>query len=344
MRRPYTAPEQIAGAEWGPPADRFALAAIAFELLTGKRVAGTGPQVTDRLAGVSGVRNTTGLTRLFAGALADKPEMRPASARVFADGLADAVGWTGAGEVRQVLVRMDGDAGDPQRQVSKGAPVIAVAGVSERPSAGVEAAGTEGAALTMTNKHRPESTREPTLDWTEHPLDHGESEELRESEAYQPRSPGAPPEERPRRAGRGAVPDLGRIDDVLENTLADTIAAGWDDDAPAPEPFLDQLGPEPAVVIDDGVDAAVDEGDDDADEPLSVVQARYRPVDDIAEPESATPDSQAARVYDAITLSDLQNRLGDTADLPEDDSDDEADWGVGPTALPEARGTRRGRS
>ena len=328
LRRPYTAPEQIAGAEWGPPADRFALAAIAFELLTGKRVAGTGAQVTDRLAGVSGVRNARGLTRLFASALADQPEMRPASARVFADALADAVGWTGAGEVRQVLVRMDGEAGDPERQVSDGASVIAVAGVSERPPAGVEATGTEGAALAMTKRHRPESTREPAFDWTEHTLDRGESEELREPEAYQPRAPGAVPKEWPERAGRGALPDRDRIDAAFENTLDDTIVAGADDDAPGPESLLDQLTPEPAD--------AIDEGDDD-DVPLSVVQARYRSVDEIAEPENATPDSQAARVYDAITLSDLTDRLGDTAELPEDDSDDEADWGVVPAALPEAR-------
>ena len=78
LRRPYTAPEQIAGAEWGPAADRFALAAIAYELLTGKRVAGTGEQVTDRLADDgSGVRDVRSLTRLFAGALADTPERRP---------------------------------------------------------------------------------------------------------------------------------------------------------------------------------------------------------------------------------------------------------------------------
>ena len=67
LRRPYTAPEQMAGAEWGGAADRFALAAIAYELLTGKRLAGTGEQVTDRLADMAGVRDVTRLRRLFAG-------------------------------------------------------------------------------------------------------------------------------------------------------------------------------------------------------------------------------------------------------------------------------------
>ena len=130
LRRPYTAPEQIAGAEWGPAADRFALAAIAYELLAGKRLAGAGAQITDRLAEMAGVRDVTSLTRLFAVALADTPGTRPASARQFADELADAVGWTGADAVREALVAMGSEAGDPEHHVSDDAPVIAVAGVA----------------------------------------------------------------------------------------------------------------------------------------------------------------------------------------------------------------------
>ena len=42
VRRPYSAPERIAGAEWSTPADVFSLGAIAFELLTGRRPSGTG--------------------------------------------------------------------------------------------------------------------------------------------------------------------------------------------------------------------------------------------------------------------------------------------------------------
>ena len=354
LRRPYTAPEQISGSEWGPAADRFAMAAIAYELLTGKRVAGTGAQVTSRLAGLSGVRNVTGLARLFADALADTPERRPASARVFADALADAVGWTGAGEVRQVLVEMEGDAGVPERPVSDGAPVIAVVDGSERPSADVAAIGTEGAALAMTRRRRPENTREPASDWTERTLDRGESEELREPEPYHPRPPGAPPEERPGRAVRGAVPDVDsgvRIDALPEPTLEDTSVGVRDDLGPAlvqrrdssldrPEPdheisgsFLDQLEPPPSVRDDD----EGDEGDEGDTEPLSVVQARYRSVEDIADPESVSTETQAAGVYAAITVSDLKDRLGETADLSEDDSDDEAGWGAIPGARSEAR-------
>ena len=42
VRRPYSAPERIAGGDWGTPADVFSLGAIAFELLTGRRPSGPG--------------------------------------------------------------------------------------------------------------------------------------------------------------------------------------------------------------------------------------------------------------------------------------------------------------
>ena len=74
--------------------------------------------------------------------------------------------------------------------------------------------------------------------------------------------------------------------------------------------------------------------DDEAD--LRVIQARYRPPDDSAEPPSDVPDSRAAGVYEAITLSDRQDRLGDTAGLPEDDSDDDRDPGADLPSGPEA--------
>ena len=386
LRRPYTAPEQIAGAEWGPATDRFALAAIAYELLTGKRAAGTGEQVTDRLAELSGVRDSAILTRLFASALADRPETRPVSARRFVDELADAVGWTGADAVRQDLVKTDSEAGDPEHQVLlDDAPVIAVAGLSTRPSARVESTGTEGAVLTMANTNRPTSTSEPELDWTERTLDHGESDELRQPEAYRPRPPGAPAEveramhaerdavldveridaapeapleveramrgergavpdferidaapeaplevERAMRGERGAVPDFERIDAVLE-AIDDTIVADGDDPnyalPAAPARVESGVGAEGASgqsagSLRDRSDPALEEDD------LSVVQARYRPADDRAELLSDAADSQAAGVYEPITLSELQDRLGDTADLPEDHPDDDQERGA----------------
>ena len=401
LRRPYTAPEQIAGAEWGPAADRFALAAIAYELLTGKRLAGTGTQVTDRLPDIAGVRDVASLTRLFAGALADTPERRPASARLFADALADAVGWTEVDTVRKALVTMDSTVADPEHQGSDDVPVSAVAGDSARPSARGETTGTEGAALDMARTRR-ESLSEPALDWTERKLDRGESEELRAPDSftvgYEPLSP----------AEHRTVPDFDRIDAVLETTLDDAIAAytaevadgstsegvgqepaaqmstpaeppaplnddDGDDDAggaraqiqSAPEAgavptssaglLFDQPDVRPDVELDvsDGVapvptlpdadpdvdaeaGAEDDVADDDAD--LSVVQARYRSLDVSSEPPDSDPDSQAAGVYEAISITDLQDRLEATAGESEDSADDATERGTDVPAGPEARG------
>jgi len=45
VRRPYSPPERIAGEAWGVTADVFSLAAITFELLTGRRPSGLGEQI-----------------------------------------------------------------------------------------------------------------------------------------------------------------------------------------------------------------------------------------------------------------------------------------------------------
>ena len=257
LRRPYTAPEQIAGAEWGPAADRFALVAIAYELLTGKRVAGTGEQVTDRLVEMAGVRDVPSLTRLFAGALADTPERRPASARLFADELADAVGWTGADAVRQALVTMDNQAGKPEHQVSDDAPVLTVAGVRAHPRVDVETIGAEGAALDMARTSKRDNTPASALDWTERTLDRGESDELLEPEAYEPRPPGAPPGvERSGHVERGAVPELDRIDAALDNAPDDTNVPAEADGGrkAAADPWTHATPPTPRGDV--GVDAA----------------------------------------------------------------------------------------
>ena len=45
VRRPYSAPERVAGEAWSTPADVFSLAAIAYELLTARRPSGTGAAI-----------------------------------------------------------------------------------------------------------------------------------------------------------------------------------------------------------------------------------------------------------------------------------------------------------
>ena len=92
VRRPYSAPERIAGEPWGPAADIFALAAIAFELLTGRRPAGTGEQVVALLGEIGGTAGQPAFRRAFATALADDPAERYGSAQEFAHALAVAAG------------------------------------------------------------------------------------------------------------------------------------------------------------------------------------------------------------------------------------------------------------
>lgn len=94
VRPPYTAPEMIAGRRWGPDADRFAVAAIAYEVLTGKRVAGSDEEVLARLVEVetADVADPAGLQQAFRNALADDPALRPASAAGFLGALGDALG------------------------------------------------------------------------------------------------------------------------------------------------------------------------------------------------------------------------------------------------------------
>jgi hypothetical protein len=87
VRRPYSAPERVAGEKWGAPADVYSLAAIGYELLTGRRIAGpvTGPEALE-------LRPADPLvSRLLAGplarALAEDPADRYPGALAFARAL-----------------------------------------------------------------------------------------------------------------------------------------------------------------------------------------------------------------------------------------------------------------
>ena len=86
VRRPYSAPERVQGTDWDSTADVFALAAITYELVVGRRIAGTSDEAADSLAGVEGLGGAT-LVEVFAAALADDPEARYRGARAFAAGL-----------------------------------------------------------------------------------------------------------------------------------------------------------------------------------------------------------------------------------------------------------------
>ena len=139
IRRPYAAPELVAGRHWGPEADRYALAAIGYELLTGMRAAGSGEEVVARLRDLAGidVADRAGLQQAFRNGLADDPSLRPASARQFAMAFATALG--------QAPVEPDSVGASPQPAtlVESAPPVLA--GEAEPQSSGeAESVSSEG--------------------------------------------------------------------------------------------------------------------------------------------------------------------------------------------------------
>jgi len=89
VRRPYSAPERIAGEEWSTSADVFSLAAIACELLTGRRITGTGAQAVSGVAAGS-ARLAPALQEILARALDEDPARRPQRALEFAAALESA--------------------------------------------------------------------------------------------------------------------------------------------------------------------------------------------------------------------------------------------------------------
>ena len=89
VRRPYTAPERIAGGEWDRRADVFSLAALMHELMWGKRISGVGMRAAERLGDIPGT-DPSALRDVFARALAENPADRYETALAFAEALKDA--------------------------------------------------------------------------------------------------------------------------------------------------------------------------------------------------------------------------------------------------------------
>lgn len=95
VRRPYSAPERIAGGDWSTPADVFSLGAIAFELLTGRRPSGTGQDIGPLTGAV--VPGADRLQAVLARSMDENPDERFATGLAFADALA-AAGALGVAE------------------------------------------------------------------------------------------------------------------------------------------------------------------------------------------------------------------------------------------------------
>ncbi len=85
IRRPYSAPERVAGEQWGGAADLFSLGALAHELVTGRRISGPGaPAVAPE--GPAGL-DLAAFADVLARALALDPSSRFASASDLVDEL-----------------------------------------------------------------------------------------------------------------------------------------------------------------------------------------------------------------------------------------------------------------
>ncbi|HEX3644237.1 MAG TPA: PEGA domain-containing protein [Vicinamibacterales bacterium] len=86
VRRPYSAPERIAGGDWDRRADVFSLAALMHELMWGRRVSGLGAKAAGSLTAIAG-SDLAALQGVFARALAENRDDRFESALEFAEAL-----------------------------------------------------------------------------------------------------------------------------------------------------------------------------------------------------------------------------------------------------------------
>ena len=91
IRRPYAAPERIAGGPVSRAADIFGLGAIAYELVTGQRVTGAGDDAVAGLPDIPGAHRDA-LVDTFAFALSPAPDERFTTALGFVAALKKALG------------------------------------------------------------------------------------------------------------------------------------------------------------------------------------------------------------------------------------------------------------
>lgn len=89
-RRPYSAPERVAGGSWGIEADIYSLAVVGIELLTGRRAAIPVDGGVPDLQGIPAA-DRAALSEAFARALAEPPQDRFPTALAFASALKHAL-------------------------------------------------------------------------------------------------------------------------------------------------------------------------------------------------------------------------------------------------------------
>jgi serine/threonine-protein kinase len=164
VRRPYSPPERIASESWGTPADVFSLAAITYELLTGRRPAGLGTEIGSLTAGNPNA-SMDALHMVLARGMQASPSARYTTALAFASALESAA----RGEVTQPITAV---------------PLVvpATADPAVNPLTGAAAASTVPAAVSADRVPLEDDAEDDTLnekedDETHHQLSLREAEE-----------------------------------------------------------------------------------------------------------------------------------------------------------------------
>ncbi|MGE3521090.1 MAG: PEGA domain-containing protein, partial [Vicinamibacterales bacterium] len=86
VRRPYAAPERVAGGTWDRRADVFSLAALVYEMLCGRPLAGTAEEAAAAVPALAGA-DSHALREVFARALAENADERFDTALAFVEAL-----------------------------------------------------------------------------------------------------------------------------------------------------------------------------------------------------------------------------------------------------------------
>lgn len=122
VRRPYSAPERVAGLPWDRRADVFSLAALVSEMLCGRRIAGLGREAADAMPEIAGA-DQEALRAVFAKALAEGPDERYDTALGFVEALHGAF-RASEGKADASPRRRRRDASSGRRAASRPTPTV----------------------------------------------------------------------------------------------------------------------------------------------------------------------------------------------------------------------------